>query len=161
MQFGVICFLSTAVLLAQDRVPPTWSRWLPVTPEERTLQPVVEPQAGVEALFWRVHVIDDFSGGDLQRALYHYVRLKVFTPQGQQKATTITIPYGSLLSKESISMVSGRTIKADGTVLELKSDAIHDREVVRIGRLREHVLSFAMPGVEPDTIVEYKWRELR
>src|SRR5690349_1258341 len=120
MRFVVVCFFSITAMLAQVRVPLVWLKWLPLTPEERTVrQPVVEPQAGVEALFWRVHVVDDVSGGELQRALYHYVRLKVFNEQGQQKATTLTIPYGSLLTQESVSMVSGRTIKADGTVVEL------------------------------------------
>ncbi len=50
--------------------------------------------------------------------------------------------------------------KADGTELELKKDSIFERDLVRAGRSRFRVKSFAMPGVEPGAIVEYRWREI-
>lgn len=52
--------------------------WLPVTNAERNMKtPVVDKNAGVEALFWKVHVRDEVLGGrDLQRVFYNYVRLK-------------------------------------------------------------------------------------
>lgn len=40
--------------------------WLPITEAERSLKaPIVEKDAGVEALFWRVHVVDEILGQDL------------------------------------------------------------------------------------------------
>src|SRR5271154_3309295 len=134
--------------------------WLPVTDAERSMKsPVVEKDAGVEALFWRVHVRDEFmSGQELRRVLYHYVRLKIFDGKGKEKASTIELPFND---KTAIVSVRGRTIKADGTELELKKDSVFERDVVRAGRTRYKVKSFAMPGVEPGAIVEYRWQELR
>ena len=121
--------------------------------------PIVDKDAGVEALFWRVHVRDELAGGrDLQRVFYHYVRLKIFDEKGKDAAATIDIPFSE---KTSILNVAGRTIKADGTELELKKDSIYERDLVRAGKRRVRVKSFAMPGVEPGAIVEYRWREIK
>jgi hypothetical protein len=133
--------------------------WLPVTDQERQSNaPLVDKDAGVEALFWRVHVTDETLGDGVQRVYYHYVRLKIFNEKGKEKAATIEIP----LDKDvAILNLVGRTLKSDGTIVELKKDAIFEREVVRAGGLRRRVKSFAMPGVEPGAIVEYRWKEIR
>jgi hypothetical protein len=132
--------------------------WLPVTDSERqTNAPSVDKDAGVEALFWRVHVTDETQGDGVQRVYYQYVRLKIFNEKGKEKAATIEIP----LDKDvGILFLTGRTIKPDGSVVELKKDAIFEREVVRTGGIRRRVKSFAMPGVEPGAIVEYRWKEI-
>ena len=133
--------------------------WLPVTEAERNMKsPVVDKNAGVEAIFWRVHVLDEDLGQDLQRVLYHYVRLKVFNEKGKEKAATIGIPFEN---ETSITRVAGRTIKADGTELELKKDSVFERDLVKGSGSRSKVKSFAMPGVEPGAIVEYRWKEIR
>jgi hypothetical protein len=133
--------------------------WLPLTEAERSLKsPAVEKDAGVEALFWRVHVIDEFKGQDLQRVLYHYVRLKVFDEKGKEKAAAIEIPFGE---KTSIVDLSGRTIKADGTEIALKKDSVFERDLIKGAGRRRRVKSFAMPGVEPGAIIEYRWKEVR
>jgi hypothetical protein len=133
--------------------------WLPVTEAERNMKaPVVDKNSGVEALFWRVHVVDEFFGEDLRRVLYHYVRLKVFDEKGKELASTIDIQFGE---KTAILSVAGRTIKADGTELQLKSDSVYERDLIKSRGIRRKVKSFAMPGVEPGAIVEYRWKEVR
>jgi hypothetical protein len=132
--------------------------WLPITDAERGMKaPMVEKDAGAEAIFWRVHVRDNLVDGDLQRVFYHYVRLKIFNEKGKEAAATIDLPFGN---KTSIKAVAGRTIKADGTELELKKESIYERDLVRAGRIRLRVKSFALPGVEPGAIVEYRWQEV-
>src|ERR1700680_237039 len=98
--------------------------WLPITDAERNMKaPVVDKDAGVEALFWRVHVRDEVVGGrDLQRVFYNYVRLKIFDEKGKEKAATIDLPFSK---KISIQYVAGRTIKGDGTEIELKKDSVY------------------------------------
>lgn len=134
--------------------------WLPVTEAEKAMkEPVVEKDAGVEALFWRVHVRDEVMGGrDLQRVLYHYVRLKVFNEKGKDAATAIEIPASN---RATVSEIAGRTVLPDGSALELKGSDIRDKEVMRVGRIRARVKAFAMPGVTPGAIVEYRWKEIR
>lgn len=134
--------------------------WLPISDTERNMKaPMVEKDAGVEAIFWRVHVRDELLGSrELQRVLYHYVRLKIFDEKGKEKASTIDLPLGD---KDAIVTLHGRTVKADGTEIELKNDSVFERDIVRAGRSRYRVKSFAMPGVEPGAIVEYRWKEIR
>lgn len=133
--------------------------WLPVTDAERNMKnPVVDQNAGVEALFWRVHVRDEMLGGrELQRVFYNYVRLKIFDEKGKEKASTIELPFSE---KRHIMYVHGRTVKADGTELELKQNSVFERDLVRAGHRRSKVEAFAMPGVEPGAIVEYRWKEI-
>jgi hypothetical protein len=134
--------------------------WLPITPAERELKtPVIEKSAGVEALFWRVHVTDTVWGGDLVRDLYHYVRLKVFTEAGKAMVAAVELPYDD--DRTSILEIAGRTIRADGTELKLTSQSIFDKEILRAGRARYKVKSLAMPGIEPGAIIEYRWKERR
>jgi hypothetical protein len=155
----VLLFILAAVATSFAQKPAINVGWLPVTEAERQLlSPMVEPGAGVEALFWRVHVLDELMGSSWQRVLHHYVRLKVFNEEGRNKAATIDIQYGD---KEAIMYIEGRTIKPDGGVVELEKSSIHDRDLIRAGGLKRKVKSFAMPGVEPGAIVEYRWREIR
>jgi len=158
-------FVTTGMLLSsvgawaqKEMAPLEFANWQPVTEEEKQLKsPRVEPDAGAEILFWHVHIVDQrMSDGDLQRNLYHYIRMKVFDEKGKQKAATIDLEYGD---RSAILDVTGRTVKPDGSVLELQKTAIFQRDLVRAGRLRQKVTSFAMPGVEPGAIVEYRWRE--
>ena len=144
---------------AKSQMLPIDTGWLPVTDVERSLKaPLVEKDAGAEILFWRVHVRDELQNRqDLQRALYHYIRLKIFDEKGKEKAATIDIPFGD---KTSILYVAGRTIKADGSEVELKKEAVYERDLVRAGHTRVRVKSFAMPAVEPGAIVEYRWKEV-
>jgi hypothetical protein len=151
--------LTAGKLMAAIQVVNADNSWLPVTDAERAMKaPIVDPKAGVEAIFMRVHVSDDWSGDTPQRISVHYVRLKVFNEEGKDKASTIEIPFDE---HSDIVSVAGRTTKPDGTVLELSKDAIHESVQTRLGGLRRNVKSFAMPGVDVGAIVEYRWREIR
>ena len=134
-------------------------QWLPVTEEERNLKaPKIDPDAGAEALFWRVHVVDGIDGTSPQTVLYHYLRIKVFNQRGCEAQGTQDITYSG---KRVITDVAGRTIKPDGTIVELPKDAVFKRDLVKAGGLKVKAVSFAMPAVEPGVIIEYRWREVR
>jgi Domain of Unknown Function with PDB structure (DUF3857)/Transglutaminase-like superfamily len=134
-------------------------QWLPVTEEERNLKgPTIDPEAGAEALFWRVHVVDSFQNEEAQTVLYHYVRIKIFNQRGVETQGTQDITYSG---RHAILDVGGRTIKPDGTVVELGKDAVFRRDIVRAGGLKIKAVSFAMPAVEPGVIIECHWREVR
>jgi Domain of Unknown Function with PDB structure (DUF3857) len=157
--FLTILFCTPLFADILDKPPVKWSFWQPITEAERQLKgPVVDPDAGVEALFWQVWVSDEQITGEVRRVLYHYVRLKVFNEEGKKKIATIDIEYRQ---DTYITSVGGRTVKADGTILELSKDAVHDRDIVRAGKIKLKARSFAMPGVEAGSIVEYRWKEIR
>jgi hypothetical protein len=148
------------MLDAQQRTPAPseFVEWLPITDADRQAKsPVVDKDAGAEILLSRVHVSDEYlSSGDLQRVLFHYVRVKVFNSSAKEKVGTVDLPYRE---PGGINDVSGRTIKADGTILELDRKTVYKRDLVRTSGLKEKVVSFAMPGVEEGAIVEYRWRQ--
>jgi transglutaminase-like putative cysteine protease len=132
--------------------------WLPITDAEKNQKaPLVDKTAGVEALFWRVHVWDEVVSSDWQRHRVNYVRLKVFNEEGKKKVSSFEFPYGNDIS---VTQIDARTIQPDGTIVVLKKEDIHEREVVRLGGIRRKVKSFAFPAVEPGAIVEYRVREV-
>ena len=134
--------------------------WKPIDPAQLALKTsVVEKEADAEGLFWEVRM-DDNEQGDL--IFTHYLRVKVFTERGRESQSKIDLLYGKLFGSEiKISDIAARTIKTDGTIVELKKEDIFDRTVVKTSGLKYKAKSFAMPGVEPGCIVEYRWRETR
>ncbi|HSR50521.1 MAG TPA: DUF3857 domain-containing protein [Acidobacteriota bacterium] len=121
-------------------------------------EPQVEPGADAEAIFWEVKVEDEISGGDPQVVLNHYIRLKIFNERGRDAHSTIDIPYSS---NEKIDRIKGRTINPDGSIVELDKDSVYERDVVKSQDIKVRAKSFAMPAVQPGSIIEYQWREIR
>jgi len=150
---ALVCLVTAAapVLAGED--------WKPVDPAHLALKaPMVEKDADAEAIFWEVRVQDEATGGDPRTVLSHYVRIKIFTERGRESQSKIDIFF---LNRVKIKDIAGRTIKADGTIIELKKDAVFEREVIRVSGLKIKAKAFAMPGVEPGSIIEYRWREER
>lgn len=158
-------YLPSALLLCLLVVsaPAAWAvsdEWKPIDPVQLSLKnSTVEKEADAEGLFWEVR-IDDNPEGDL--IFNHYLRVKVFTDRGRESQSKIDIPYGNLYgSQVKISDIAARTIKPDGTIVELKKDDIFERTIVKVSGLKVKARSFAMPAVEPGCIIEYRWREVR
>lgn len=152
--FACLLFMLTGFLLA---AVPTLAQdaWKPIDPGHLSLKaPLVEPDADAEAIFWEVKV--DFTPD--KKVYAHYVRIKIFTERGKELRSKIELPYSS---KNKIEDIAGRTIKADGTIVELKQEAIFDSTLVRLRGVKINTKTFAMPAVEPGAIIEYRWREVR
>ena len=156
---GATIFSAAALAQPTHQPPPEFLDWPEITEGEKQMRaPLVEKDSGAEVLVWRVHVLDEvLSRNTLQRVFYNYVRLKVFNEEGKEQTSTIDLRNDE---RSSIIDVAGRTLKPDGTILQLEKSAIHERDVVRVGGRKRKVTSFAMPGVEPGTILEYRWKEV-
>src|SRR5258705_11466983 len=86
-------FYRVSVANAQ-RTPPEFINWLPITDVERQMKtPAIDKDAGAEVLLWRVHVVDDFVGGDLKRVFFHFVWGKGFDPKGKQQGGTVGLAF--------------------------------------------------------------------
>lgn len=145
-----LCFLSTTSRAGDD--------WRPISPADLALKaPVVEKDADAEAIFWEVRVLDEENGNDFRKVLNHYIRIKIFTDRGRESQSRIDIPY---FSGVSIKDVAARTIKPDGTIIEIKKEDVLERTIVKAGGLKLKAKSFAMPGVEAGVIIEYRWKEI-
>ena len=149
---AIACLLiSAAPALAGDD-------WKPIDPAHLAMTaPVVEKDADAEGIFWEVRVQDDATG-DFRTILNHYIRIKIFTERGKESEGKVDIEYAG---QTKIMDVAARTIKPDGTIIELKKDAIFERTIAKAGGLKLKAKSFALPAVEPGVIIEYRWREVR
>jgi hypothetical protein len=105
-------------------------------------------------MFWDVRV-DDGGADDL--VLQHYVRIKIFTENGRDKHSKMDIPY---ISGVKIKDIAARTIKADGSIVELAKEDIIEKTVVKVSGLKLRTKTFAFPGIEPGAIIEYRWKEV-
>jgi len=148
---GLLCFGPTISQLAL-----AGDEWRAVDPAELALKTsIVEKDADAEALFWEVRV-DDGEVGEL--IFSNYIRVKVFTERGKQSQSQIDLQFSG---GNRIKDISARTIKPDGTIVELKKEDVHERTIVKASGLKVKAKSFAMPGVEPGAIIEYRWREVQ
>ena len=130
-------------------------QWKPVDPAQLAMKsPLVEPSADAEAIFWEVRADD---GDEDDFALSNYVRIKIFTERGRDSQGKVEIPF---FSGTSIKDVAARTIKPDGSTVELKKEDIFEKTIVKAGGLKLRAKSFALQGVEPGSIIEYRWREV-
>ncbi|HEX8558643.1 MAG TPA: DUF3857 domain-containing protein [Pyrinomonadaceae bacterium] len=157
---GALPRLLFALLLAAAAAAPAAARgdkdWKPVDPSDLArAAATVEKDADAEALFWEVF-IDDSKPFEL--SLKHYVRIKVFNERGRDSQSKVELPY---FGGYRINDVAARVIQPAGSVVELKKEDVFERTAVRVSGLKVKVKSFALPGVEPGSIIEYRWREVR
>jgi hypothetical protein len=143
--------LFPAVIFADD--------WRPVDPGDLALKaPVVEKDADAEAIFWEVRLSDELDGGTPRTVLRHYVRIKIFSERGRESQSKIDIPF---LSNWKIEDIAARTVKPDGSIVALKKEDVLERTIEKLSGVKIKAKSFAMPGVEPGAIIEYRWKEIR
>jgi len=133
--------------------------WKPIDPAHVALKaPVVEKDADAEALSWEVYFKDELDGSVPRKVFSHYIRIKVFTQRGVENHGKVDLIYSN---RGAIRDIAARTIKPDGAIVEMKKDAVFDREIMRLSGLKLKAKSFALPAVEPGAIVEYRWIEER
>ena len=141
-------FLLSSVALGGDD-------WKPLDPADTALKAgLVDKDADAEVLFWEVKVNDGDPG---ETVFSHYIRMKIFNDRGKESQSKVDIPY---LKNEKVQDVAARTIKADGTIVELKKEDIFDRTIVKVNGGKLKAKSFAVPGIEAGAIVEYRWKEV-
>ena len=128
------------------------AKWPPVDPAELAdTKAVVDPEAGAEILLREV-VIDHSAYQQFERRFR--VRAKIYSERGLEKFSLIEIPYASTVHIRDINV---RTIKPDGQIIELTKKDIFDREVLKVGKERTRMKSFAPAGLQPGAIVEYSY----
>ena len=139
--------------------------WKPVSSEELQLKtPKVEADSDAEAILWDVYVADEESGMGLETILNHYLRIKIFNERGREAFSKIDIPFGRVEGigfDVKIKNIAARTTKPDGSVVELADSDIFERDVIRGNGIKLKAKSFAVPGIEPGSVIEYRWKEIQ
>lgn len=133
--------------------------WDPLTPQELALKAsVVEPDADAEVIFWRGSVEDRFEGGNASTVISHYLRIKVFTPAGAEKFSSVSIV---TWERAIVSEVKARTIRPDGSIVPLSNKAVFSTTLMKSSEGKVRSTRFALPAVEPGCIIEYRYYETR
>jgi hypothetical protein len=156
---GLTCvkLLLTFAFLIITTVPASAgdNEWKPVDPSLLALKAAtVEKDADAEIIFWEVFV----DLGSKHTTFSHYIRIKIFTERGKESQSKIDLPY---FGKEKIEDISARTIKPDGTIVDLGREAVLERTIVKASGVKLKAKSFAMPAVEAGAVIEYRWREVQ
>ncbi len=151
LRLVIVCLL----LGATHQVLAGGDDWRPVDPAElASKSSSVEKDADAEALFWEVRLddsqLEEFS-------LRNYIRIKVFTERGKESQSKVDLPF---LGSSRIKDIAARVIKPDGAIIELKKEDVFERTIVKASGGKIKAKSFALPGIEPGSIIEYRWREV-
>jgi hypothetical protein len=129
--------------------------WKPVTPQDLkiTATEIGDPEADAAILFREGTLNDDENDGT---SLKLYIRIKIFNDRGRRYGD-IQLPYKVELGK--ITDVQARTIRPDGTILEVEGRDIFDKLIFKNSEGTHRAKVFSMPGVEPGSIIEYRYRQ--
>lgn len=106
------------------------------------------PGAGAIVLYREIEQDDTQGYAD------YYYRVKILTDDGKS-AGTVEIPYYG--AGFSVSMISGRTIHTDGTIIPWQGKAL-EQTVTRAHGVKVLEKTFSMPDVQTGSIIEYKYR---
>jgi hypothetical protein len=131
------------------------SGWKPISDGDLriTAAEIGDPDADAAILFREGELDDDETEGT---SLKIYVRIKIFNERGRRFAD-VQLPYRVDLGK--ITDVHGRTVKPDGTPLDLEGKDIFDKLVARSDRNVWRAKTFSMPSAGVGSIIEYRYRQ--
>lgn len=137
------------------------SDWRPLPPDLLTLKtPKLDANADAEAVFWEAWVEDIANGSYATHRVENYIRIKIYNQRGAEKWGDVKIPYYSEM-KISIADIRARTIKPDGSIIDIKGNTIRDTTIMKEGRRnRIQAKNFAFPGLEPGAVIEYQFTEV-
>lgn len=130
--------------------------WRPVTPQDLklTAADIGDAEADAAMLFREGELDDSTPQGT---SLSVYIRIKIFTDGGRRYGD-VQLPYREELGK--ITEVKARTIRPDGTFVDVDNRDIFDRLIVKTSRGVWRAKVFSMPAVESGSIIEYRYRQI-
>ncbi|HWP44307.1 MAG TPA: DUF3857 domain-containing protein, partial [Blastocatellia bacterium] len=151
----LIALLPLLILAPVSERPGAASGWRPVTPEElsMTAADIGDPEADAAILFREGELNDNDPEGT---SLKVYIRIKIFNDRGRRYGD-VQLPYKVELGK--INDVHARTIRPDGTRVEVNERDIFDRMLVKTSRGIHRAKVFSMPAVQAGSIIEYRYRQ--
>ena len=144
--FRRICLASLLVAASM----PLWAiDFVTPSPEELALKEDPTGSGAPAMIMYRESMTDDDRSYDSE-----YMRIKIFNEKGRDEYANIELPYvGDYLEVVDI---KARTIRPDGTIVPFDGK-VYEKTVYRTKRLRVKVKTFAMPDVQPGSIIEYRY----
>jgi hypothetical protein len=140
-----------ALLSLTATIPVRADDWQPVSPEE--LQMKSEPQAPKAAAIFLYRQVDR---DDANYSEVIYSRIKILTEEGRDYAN-VEIPYFE--GSERIRSLEARVIHPDGRVVDFDG-TVYEKPLLKARGVKKMSKSFTLPGVEPGSIIEYRYRRV-
>ena len=154
---ALLLFASAVLLGTPSRVhAEDWQKLDPAELASRSCP--FDTSAGAEILFRKVDIEHTLTDDGLIAHRDYYVRIKVYTEAAAQEQALVRITASERGGR--ISDVRGRTVLPDGSAIPLPSKSVTEDLVARGRSLKVRRTSFAMPGVKPGCILEYRFREV-
>jgi len=151
----ILQLLGLALAFTLGPALPASPAWGPIDKAELADNtPKIDPEAGAEILLREGMLDRSTVTGTEDR---YYVRAKIYNQRGIKYFSLFRIPYED---HSYISSISARTIKPDGTTIELTPKDFHERDVIKSGELRVKTMTFAFQGLEPGAVVEFRYTQL-
>lgn len=124
--------------------------WQPITPEE--LKMTSEPGApGAPAVILYRQV--DRNDSNRAGTEYNYVRIKILTEEGRNRAN-VEILFTKRL--ENVSGIRARTIRPDGSIANFDGK-IYEQTIEKTRDIKYVAKTFNLPDVQVGSIIEYHW----
>ena len=123
--------------------------WQPISPEE--LKMTVDPAHPADAII----LYHEETADDMTRHRYVYMRVKVLTEKGKDRAS-VEIPFDGTYA--GISDIRARTISPDGTITPFTGKAFNST-IVKAHGVKYLAKTFALPNVQVGSIIEWKYTE--
>jgi Domain of Unknown Function with PDB structure (DUF3857) len=124
--------------------------WLPITPEE--LKMTSEPSApGAPAVILYRQV--DRNDSSRAATEYNYVRIKILTEEGRNRAN-VEIPFTKRL--ENVTGIRARTIRPDGSIANFDGK-VYEQTIEKTRGIKSVAKTFNLPDVQVGSIIEYHW----
>jgi hypothetical protein len=122
--------------------------WPPITDEEKAL--IDCPQRpGAPAVF----LYREETTCQEKRTTTYYYRLKILTPAGRERAN-IEIPVYKGWTR--ITGLNARVVRPDGVSVPFTGQ-VFEKTVLRTGRIKVTVKTFALPDVDVGSIIDYRY----
>lgn len=85
---------------------------------------------------------------------------KLFNDRDRDRLAEVSIPYNS--AYQTIHVISARTVHKDGTIIKVKNDDMRASSPYSEFLMYDdaQAMSFSMPAVEDDCIIDYTWEEV-
>jgi hypothetical protein len=141
--------LFTAALVLGLARPAASQTWPPLTPEEKAMTDCAQ-QPGAEAVWLYREIVTDHE--DFVTRVFK--RLKILKDSGRDHAN-IEIPYYA--DSQKVSNLEIRHIRPKGAI-EPFTGQIFDKTALRYRRLRVALKTFAVPDVQPGSIIEFRYK---
>jgi hypothetical protein len=153
MPRSALWFPLVVLTLLSLATAPAWSaQWDPLPPEVTQVEDCPN-EPGCNAVILRYNAIWDNEY--IETRVWHHRVIKILKPEGLD-AASVKIP--KVVGSWNIRDLVGRTIRADGSVVELNPNSAVEETEVKARGFRRKVLSFQMPGAEVGAILEYRYK---